>query len=110
MMNIVIQKALLENDFMIEIIQNTNEALSSFNELTKDEIKTIHDTTNSIIKFFINDTKNDEKFISRIHSEPIFREHVLEYSKQKFTYLLAAKRMGTEVKGDYGPIGAVWCS
>lgn len=100
----LIEKMLLEPDFMIEIIVNGSSKTIEMYEATVEQKNLFDLTKDDVRKFFGITRDNEGSFQSRIEEDTLLREHFIEYANAKYTYCLVNQRVG------YVAVGVVWCS
>lgn len=88
-LGMVLDKALCEEDFMIDVLLNGEKVLVRFADVNEEDIQQIVDVKEKIITFFGGNKVFGEKI-----SEIEFKNQVLDYAKEKYTYVLATKRAG----------------
>lgn len=89
-MSAFIQKLLLEDDFLTEVLINNQDIILQYKDLLPEQANQISETKEKIVNFFGGKHVFDQK----MQSDTTFKKQVLDYSKEKFTYLLASERSG----------------
>lgn len=91
-MSTILEKMLLEDDFLTEVLTNGKEIVIQYDDVIPDQVNQIVSTRENIINFF----GNKDTFNEKLQTDPAFKEQVLDYSKEKFTYMLASEQSGQQ--------------
>ena len=103
MLEVVLQKMLIEDDFMILVLKDSKGNLENY-KLSIDENNKLEEVRGKILNFFSIKEDNSKMFFDSLNTNTTLREHVIEYSNEKYTYLLASERTGKPVA-----VATVWC-
>lgn len=91
-MTAILEKMLLEDDFLTQVLANGQEIVLQYDDVLPEQANQIAATRENIISFF----GNKDTFAEKLQSDLAFKEQVLEYSKEKFTYMLASEQSGQQ--------------
>lgn len=105
MLTLLLEKMLLEEDFMIHTMNDCNNVVNEF-KLTDEEsykLLGIRDKLDSFFCLSDNTTRND--FFININNNKELRSHFIEYANEKCTYAFANAR-----SEEISVVAVVWCA
>lgn len=92
MYNVVLEKLLVEHDFLIDFIGNPLKTLSPF-DLSKEQINTLTQIADKTVDFF---TINLSSFYTDVLKDDVFKSEIISFAKEKITFILAGERAGQQ--------------
>jgi DNA repair protein RadC len=107
----VLEKLLVEDDFLVAILCDSEKTLFQYKEITHEQRLAIDGIIEKSISFFEKAHLDKTEFCCLIHNNELFRSEILEYSREKFAYLFATERINNDkAEGEkIEPIRIIWC-